>query len=755
MPLSRAFQKLMEGGLLTPLAPRPAPQLVSPCFRLDLQYQGLVNLGQPSVTTNPLPAYSTHAVPPSPRDIHLVDLIEDDNIHMLSWDDGLPKPIVLHDSSEDTFVPFTLWPEDGDSEGREIHIVTRSGRIAQPPPPAGRPFEGVASHEEVRRKDDEVLRQLQSTQARISIWRLLASSSTHRDALIRALIQIRVKTTTAPKDLIHMLMAGRATCIMFSDDDLPPEGSDHVRPLYIIDGCSGHRVTSVLLDNGSALNVCHLATAIAFGFAPLDFGPSTQIVKAYDSTKKEVMGQPWIHRVGAIPHSLHQKVKFIHDGQVIMIRSTRDMFVSSEPVIQISHSEDDVFFYWFTFDEIQTLKIKDFCRDFVAMSFDYHSSIVDLDMMRGMTFLPGMGLGRRQRGPSEFTAAIDHDTTFGLGFIPTEADYQYMARLRKERVRARLSHTPFNYPIRPYRMSLVDYFVRGSETRPRLEEIDSVVHTNRETELQHLFHQLQLKEITDDGVVVYLTKMIDGVVPHDEYRDQMDMMTVSQITDIVQLQPTSPCDMFRMSTIEILEETQTIPVLDDLIHAPPLELHALTSSWLFSVWGIDIIGKISPKSFSGHEFILVAIDYFTKWVEAASYARLTSARVASFIRYLFQKYGIRHHRSSAYRPHTNGAVEATNKNIKRILRKMVETSRDWSEKLLFALWAYRTSFRTSIGATPYSLVYGMEVVLPVETEMGSLRVALEQQIFETEWTQARFDQLNLLDERRLRAADHV
>nr|CAN72038.1 hypothetical protein VITISV_034349 [Vitis vinifera] len=59
------------------------------------------------------------------------------------------------------------------------------------------------------------------------------------------------------------------------------------------------------------------------------------------------------------------------------------------------------------------------------------------------------------------------------------------------------------------------------------------------------------------------------------------------------------------------------------------------------------------------------------------------------------------------------------------------------------------------GATPYSLVYGMEAILPVETEMGSLRVALEQQISETEWAQARFDQLNLLDERRLRVADHV
>ena len=56
---------------------------------------------------------------------------------------------------------------------------------------------------------------------------------------------------------------------------------------------------------------------------------------------------------------------------------------------------------------------------------------------------------------------------------------------------------------------------------------------------------------------------------------------------------------------------------------------------------------------------------------------------------------------------------------------MVETSRDWSEKLPFALWAYRTSFRTSTGAMPYSLVYGMEAVLPVEIEMGSLRVTLE------------------------------
>ena len=87
-----------------------------------------------------------------------------------------------------------------------------------------------------------------------------------------------------------MMTIDKATCIVFSDDDLPPEGSDYTRHLYITVGCLGHRVPSSLLDNGLTLNVCPLATAIALGYAPLDFGLSTQTVRAYDSTKREVMG---------------------------------------------------------------------------------------------------------------------------------------------------------------------------------------------------------------------------------------------------------------------------------------------------------------------------------------------------------------------------------------------------------------------------------------------------------------------------------
>ncbi|KAA3472701.1 RNA-directed DNA polymerase (Reverse transcriptase), Ribonuclease H [Gossypium australe] len=68
----------------------------------------------------------------------------------------------------------------------------------------------------------------------------------------------------------------------------------------------------------------------------------------------------------------------------------------------------------------------------------------------------------------------------------------------------------------------------------------------------------------------------------------------------------------------------------------------------------------------------------------------------------------------------NGAVEAANKNIKKIMGKMTETYKDWHEKLSFALYAYRTSVRTSTRATHFLLVYKMEAVLPIEVKIPSL-----------------------------------
>jgi hypothetical protein len=81
----------------------------------------------------------------------------------------------------------------------------------------------------------------------------------------------------------------------------------------------------------------------------------------------------------------------------------------------------------------------------------------------------------------------------------------------------------------------------------------------------------------------------------------------------------------------------------------------------------------------------------------------------------------------------NGAVEAANKNVKKIIQKMVVTYKDWQEMLPFALHAYRTAVQTSTRATPYMLVYGMEAVMPLEVEIPSLRVLLDSKLEEVEW----------------------
>ena len=76
---------------------------------------------------------------------------------------------------------------------------------------------------------------------------------------------------------------------------------------------------------------------------------------------------------------------------------------------------------------------------------------------------------------------------------------------------------------------------------------------------------------------------------------------------------------------------------------PPMPLHTMTSPWPFSTWEIDIIGKIHLIASNGHELMLVAIDYFTKWVEAASYKVLNSMKVAQFIQTnIICRYGVPH-----------------------------------------------------------------------------------------------------------------
>ena len=503
--------------------------------------------------------------------------------------------------------------------------------VRQQPPVPSRPIDPDTTTDETVREDDVIIKQLQSTHVRISIWSLLASFTTHRETLIRALSRIRVDKTTSPEGLIHMLTVGRASCIVFSEDDLPPEGSDHTRPLHISVGCLGRCVPSVLLDNGSALNVCPLATAIVLGYGPMDFEPSTQAMRAYDSTSREVMGtltlemmigpvvfqvmfqilsipvsfnlllgHPWIHSVGAIPSSLHLKVKFIHDGQVITISSIGGAHLTFEAVLEISHGGDDFLMNGFAFDEMQTMELGDFFRDSVPMSFDQHSSMVVLDMMRSMSYMSGLGLGRRQHGRGEFITVLDHDPPFGLGFVPVEADFRCMAQLRRERVRSQLHHILFDYPLRPYNLRLTDYFVRDSE--PLLYPDGSIYEATdiQHVELYQLFSQLQLCGRAPDtsttliappspGRSSVLTMCfpdeiadyggIDGVMSSDDYDEEILRMVISH------LELDYALSYFRVLSLRDDEDASLAP--DD---------DAITGDVIVDIASSDILGHVLGES---------------------------------------------------------------------------------------------------------------------------------------------------------------
>ncbi|XP_058725923.1 uncharacterized protein LOC131597233 [Vicia villosa] len=194
--------------------------------------------------------------------------------------------------------------------------------------------------------------------------------------------------------------------------------------------------------------------------------------------------------------------------------------------------------------------------------------------------------------------------------------------------------------------------------------------------------------------------------------------------------------------IEFAKGFQVCQMHGGIQHVPTSELHAIVKPWPFRGWALDAIGEIKPALSKQQRYILVGIDYFTKWVEAVALRNVDQEAVIDFlqnriicrfglpetittdqgtvftgqkIREFAQEVGIKLLTSTSYYAQANGQVEAANKVIISLIKKHVgRKPKNWHQSLDQALWACRTSPKEATGTTPFRLTYGHDAVLPVE-----------------------------------------
>ncbi|XP_077232425.1 uncharacterized protein LOC143869750 [Tasmannia lanceolata] len=452
--------------------------LIDRCMALKHKIQDMIEAKKffveaPNVTRNPLP---THAIPPPNVYAILIEEIVLDHSricaviseepYVLRWeeedeDTENEKPYVLStrdggfaESAECSYVlkygeeeskekvPYVLRLEDEDllllnDSCDELRHVTHGGRVFKPaelrvekPVEVARASENQKQKQSLDEEEDNLLKQLKKTQANVSIWGLLMASPKHRQVVLHELNVSRVSVEITPDELVSLVVVAKASKVLsFTDEDLPPEGRDHTCPLRITIICNKKRVPEVLVDNGSALNVCPLSTAVTLGFGPDSFIPSEQCILAYDGTRRDVigilateieigetfevefqvvdiktsffllLGRPWLHKVGVIPSTLHQKLRFIRNNKVITMRGDPESKIGQiTGESNVEHAKD-VSLTGFSL-EVSTITMEDAMNE--EIMFLTSTNVHLARIMRRHGYVQGASLGRNLQGLTEW-----------------------------------------------------------------------------------------------------------------------------------------------------------------------------------------------------------------------------------------------------------------------------------------------------------------------------------------------------------------
>ena len=206
--------------------------------------------------------------------------------------------------------------------------------------------------------------------------------------------------------------------------------------------------------------------------------------------------------------------------------------------------------------------------------------------------------------------------------------------------------------------------------------------------------------------------------------------------------------MMKTDTMNLTRKCDKCQRFFSIPRSHPEKLTSMTSPWLLTIWGIDLIGPM-PAARLTLKYAVVVVGDFTKWAEAKPLAMISSKKVQEFVwesiicpfglphkiisdngmqfdRNKFctfcNDFGIKKSFSSVDHPQSNDQVEAVNKIIKFNLKTKLEEHKGlWAKELLKVLWAYRMTSWTSTGETPFSLACGVEAMIPIEIGVPSLR----------------------------------
>src|SRR5579859_4769997 len=212
-------------------------------------------------------------------------------------------------------------------------------------------------------------------------------------------------------------------------------------------------------------------------------------------------------------------------------------------------------------------------------------------------------------------------------------------------------------------------------------------------------------------------------------------------------------------------------------------LHSIVKPWPFRGWGLDFIGQIHSPSTKGHQFVLVATDYFTKWSEAVPLKNMTHKEVIKFItkhiihrfdipqtsttdqgtsfmskevKDFAESYKIRMLNSSPYYAQASGQAESSNKILIKLIKKKIEDKpKRWHEVLSEALWAHRISRYGATKVTPFELVYGQEAMLPVEVNLDAYRFAKQNDLSAVVDHDMMIDNIDEVTDKRIRALKEI